>query len=49
LNTLQSSSLAHATPKGKDYAASGVICNELVSMGLAIKDVAGGRVEVGPA
>lgn len=35
--------------KAKDYAASDAIRDQLAAMGLAIKDVAGGRVEVGPA
>jgi len=35
--------------KSKDYAAADAIRDELASRGLAIKDVAGGKVEVGPA
>ena len=35
--------------KAKDFARADAIRDELASRGLAIKDVAGGRVEVGPA
>ncbi len=35
--------------KAKDYARSDAIRDELAGMGYAIKDVAGGKVEVGPA
>ncbi len=38
-----------AAKKSKDFAAADAIRDELAAMGLAIKDVAGGKVEVSPA
>ena len=38
-----------AARKAKDFARSDAIRDELKALGYAIKDVAGGRVEVGPA
>jgi len=35
--------------KAKDFAAADAIRDQLAGMGMTIKDIAGGRVEVGPA